>query len=53
MIRDDIWDEFCKWCKERWCMFVPNRVSVELYLRWNEDRIKSKKMWERSKTKNA
>ncbi len=43
MISDKEWEAFVNWCKRQWPMWSPDKKSIELYLKWNEDRLKNVK----------
>lgn len=49
MIKDAEWEEFCAWCKEQWCQYVPHKTDVELYLGWKQAKIKERGLgWEKA-----
>ena len=41
MIDDNEWEEFCLWWSKHWSPSKPNRASVEKYLEWKDEQIKS------------
>ncbi len=33
-MEDKEWTEFVVWCKTQWPMWTPDKMSVDLYLKW-------------------
>ena len=33
---DEEWEEFVEWCKGKWPMWAPDKISVETYLEWKD-----------------
>ena len=38
---DKEWEAFYNWCKSQWPIWAPDKISIELYLKWKEDKIKN------------
>lgn len=40
LIKDDCWIRFIDYCRKRWSQYDPDRLTVELYLRFQMDGLK-------------
>ena len=38
MISIEEWEEFYKWCKSKYPMWSPDKMSVELFLEWSKNK---------------
>ncbi|KKN50929.1 hypothetical protein LCGC14_0627940 [marine sediment metagenome] len=35
-LSDKDWDKFLRWCRERWPLWMPHKVSIEKFLEWKK-----------------
>lgn len=53
MLNDKEWDEFLAWWKEKWPASSPDRMSIQLFLEWQDAKLNNVPWLWKSEKKHA